>query len=452
MATSQTEKKLLQWVDQNRESILEEFKKFLRVPSLTGEEGPGQELVAEKLRSFGVEPRLWEPDVQKLFDQYPRIAQYPTSWQPELDLALRFPDHCTWEQLQNSGLADRLSYRGRPNVVGTLPGTGGGRSLLLNGHVDVVTTGDEAKWSHSPFGAEEVDGRIYGRGASDMKGGLWACITAMEAFARCGVQLRGDLMLQSVVNEEHAGNGSLACVAEGYRADAAICAEPTGAGRYASATGGGVYWEIQVTGREAHTGGRWKNGEMNGVSAIEKAAPLITALGEQEKQANREQTLLSLGVGVISGGTYATTTAGECTVSGVVYFAPAFGTGEAGIQAVKDLLRRAVDDCCGEDPWLAAHRPVLSFLHYDDAYVYPEESGFLSALQDAAQRIGGKRLEPLGFSACDARHLGNRGGIPTIVYGPGEIGVAHSVDESIDAEELIQAVKVMIALVYDWCS
>ena len=442
---------ILNWVENNKEQIWKNFKTLVQIPSLTGEEAQAQSFVAKHLKALSTRVEMKEPNIKELFEKYPEIAQYPSSWQPELDLPLKFYDICTYEQLMNSPYAEKLTYKGRPNVVATLQGTGNGRSLILNGHIDVVTIGDKNRWNCEPFGAQEKNGRIYGRGTSDMKGGLWAMITALEAIIRCGISLKGDVIVQSVVNEEHSGNGSLACVAEGYQADAALVCEPTGSKSYSKTSGGGVYWEMKLTGKEAHTGSRWKDGKANGISAIEKTPLLINALLAHEAEENKEQTKLSLGIGTIKGGDYATSTARECVISGVVYFSPALGTGVKGIQKVKALFANAIEEASKNDPWLLEHKPEVSYLHYDDAYCYPEDSEFASVLCHCGKKVLGKELEEISFSACDARHLGNQGGIPVIIYGPGDLSLAHSIDESIDKEDLISAVKVIACTICDWC-
>ena len=443
------EQKISAWVDENRDELIEELKSFLRIPSLTGYEGMAQKFIQAQYEKLGLELDVFEPDVKELFEKYPEVAQYPTSWEPELDLVIRYSDICTYEQWLNSGYADKLNYKGRPNVVGTWKGTGGGRSLILNGHVDNVTVGDYSRWEHDPFGAEQVEDRIYGRGTCDMKGGLLACAKALEALQAAGIRLRGDVICQSVVNEEHAGNGSLACVARGYRADAAICAD--GGNVIHTSTGGGVYWEIQVTGREVHTGARWRGNEMYGVSAIEKAALVVQALCKKEQEANRDETRLSLGIGMINGGAYATNTARDCTISGVVYFSAAMGVGAPGIKAVKNLLRAAIDEVAASDPWLAEHRPELSFLHYDDAYVYPEGHELLNVMRSAGEDMLGEPMNVGDMSACDARHLGNQAGIPCLVYGPAGRG-AHAPNEYIEVEGYLNYIKTLALAVYRWCN
>ena len=440
--------KIHTWVENNQDALIAELKDFLRIPNLTGYEGEAQKFVKAQYEKLGMAVDVFEPDVRELFEKYPQIAQYPTSWEPELDLVISTPDICTYRQWLESGYADKLNYKNRPNVVGTLKGLGGGRSLILNGHVDSVTVGNPDSWEHDPFGAEQIGSRIYARGSSDMKGGLLACAKALEALQSIGIKLRGDVICQSVVNEEHAGNGTLACVARGFTADAAICTD--GGMVIKTEIGGGIYWQIQVEGREVHTGGRWHGGKMYGVSAVEKAAKIIDALCKAEQQANRDAVRLSLGIGTIQGGTYATTTAAACTISGVAYFSAAMGIGESGIIAVKNLLRNTVDAVAKEDVWLNEHPPALTFSHYDDAYVYPEDHALLSVLRSAGEETLGKPMAVGAMSACDARHLGNRGNTPCLVCGPGT-GPAHAPNEYIDADVYLNYIKLLALAVYRWC-
>ena len=176
------EQSIKNWVDEHREELVEELKTFLRIPSLTGYEGEAQKFMKKQYENLGLDVDVFEPDIRELFERYPDVAQFPTSWEPELDLVIRTSDICTYDQWLNSGYADKLNYKGRPNVVGTWKGTGGGRSLILNGHVDTVTVGDYNSWNYDPFGAEQVGTKIYARGGSDDKGGVLACAKALHTM------------------------------------------------------------------------------------------------------------------------------------------------------------------------------------------------------------------------------------------------------------------------------
>ncbi len=141
---------------------------------------------------------------------------------------MTYQDLPTYEDLIISGKIEVLNYKNRPNVVGIWKGSGGGRrSLILNGHIDTVTVEPLNQWTHDPYEAEIKEGKMFGRGVSDMKRGIIAAIIALESLIELDVKLRGDVIFQSVVNEEHAGNGTVACVARGITVDAAIISEPT---------------------------------------------------------------------------------------------------------------------------------------------------------------------------------------------------------------------------------
>ncbi len=443
--------RILNMVDEKRSEIIEALKTLVKIPSRTGEEGEIQKVQAATFRQMGLEVDVWEPDIKELFDKYPEIAQYPSRWEPELDLPLTFPDKCEYEQLVNSGYIGKLNYKGRPDVVGILKGTGGGRSLILNGHIDTVTVEPREQWIHDPFGAEIEEGKMYGRGTTDMKGGVVAMTKALDSIIKSGIKLRGDVILQSVVNEEHSGNGTLACVARGYKADAAIVTEPSHSSNVVIKSGGAAYWQIKVKGREVHPGVRWEGNEMYGISAIEKTPFIINGLLDLERNQNERDIRFSLGIGKIRGGSYATSTARECIVDGVIYFTPELGTGIPGIKKVKDLIRNTVTDSSNRDIWLRDNPAELYFLHYDDAYEVNTDEEILQALIGAREEVMGEEPKITGMSSCDSRHLGNQGGIPTVLYGPGNPHTAHSLDENIDIEDFITATKVLALAIYRWC-
>jgi acetylornithine deacetylase len=151
---------------------------------------PAQRHLAASLRNLGAEVSLFEPDIAALFARYPSIAQYPTHWRH--DLILPYAELPTYEALRASGLENVLNYRDRPNVIGVFRGSGGGRSLILNGRIDTVTIEPAGEWARDPFGAAIENGLMYGRGTSDMKGGLMAALMALTFLKRAGVVLRSD--------------------------------------------------------------------------------------------------------------------------------------------------------------------------------------------------------------------------------------------------------------------
>jgi acetylornithine deacetylase len=437
-----------------REESVGALAELVRIPSLTGEEGKAQSHIEAYLQSIGADTVAAEPDVAKLFEKFPRVAQYPTHWQH--DLILPYAELPTYAELRKSGLEEVLNYRGRPNVVGVFKGTGGGRSLILNGHIDTVTIEPSREWTKDPFGAEIVDGRMYGRGTSDMKGGLMAAIMAMAYLRRAGAVLRGDVMVQSVVNEEHAGNGTLDLVRRGFTADAAIVLEPTN-NSVAVSHPGGLYWQVKVPGRARSPGARWMNGQQDGVSAIEKLPAVIGALVDLEKRYNATasddpmeagRAPFSLVMGKVLGGHYETVTAGDVMLRGGAYFAPIIGD----VVDVMDDFRKSLDEANAADPFLAQHPAKVEFLHHDDSTRQSPQIPLAVHMCDVLSHRGGSKDVRPGPFCCDMRHLVNQGGIPSIIFGPGTIAQAHKPDEHIDLNEYLECIEHLIDFIWAWCN
>jgi len=444
----------LSLAERSRARSIDELARLVRLPSLTGEEGPAQQHIAERLTEIGAEVTVAEPDVRSMFQAYPSIAQYPTHWQH--DLILPYDDLPTYAALSESGLETVLNYRGRPNVVGRVAGTGGGRSLILNGHIDTVTIEPRASWTRDPFGAEVVDGMMYGRGTSDMKGGLMAALMALTYLKEAGVRLKGDVVLQSVVNEEHAGNGTLDLVRRGWKADAAIVLEPT-ENSIAVSHPGGLYWQVTVPGVPRSPGARWKHGVQDGVSAIEKLPAIIEGLLAVEREYNRtasgnkpppESGDFSLVIGKVSGGHYETVTAAETVLKGGAYFSPRVGD----VTDVMKRLRQAMVERNRGDAFLSANPARLSFLHHDDSTSQAEDIAVARAMGSTLRGRGGDGQVRPGPFCCDMRHLVNQAGIPAIIFGPGTIAQAHKPDEHIPVEEYLASIGHLIAFIHAWCN
>ncbi|HEV2108838.1 MAG TPA: M20/M25/M40 family metallo-hydrolase, partial [Thermomicrobiales bacterium] len=238
-------------VEGRRDELIALIQELVRIPSLTGQEGQVQAAVAARMRGLGLETEVWEPDADAL--------------KPHAD---------------HVGVIE--SFSERPNVVGTWIGSGGGRCLILNAHIDTVEAGDPARWTHPPFDAEVADGKIWGRGSCDMKGGLATHLIALAALREAGYTPRGNVIVQSVVSEEDGGAGAAAAVLRGYPADGAIITEPT---RLAliPAQGGSVVFRLHIEGKSAHACVRDE-----GVSAIEKFDVVHRGLLDYEAKRNAE--------------------------------------------------------------------------------------------------------------------------------------------------------------------
>lgn len=448
------EEKIVALVEDQKAELVDFLAGLVRIPSLTGEEGAAQHFLASRARSLGMEVKLSEPDLELIFRKYPESAQYPTHWRH--DLLLPYDRLASYEELMKSGKYGVLNYQGRPNLVARLQGTGGGRSLLLAGHVDNVTVEPRDEWRFDPFGAQIENGLMYGRGTSDMKGGLCAALLAVQCLVKAGVRLRGDVLFASVVNEEHSGNGMLSLVAEGLRADAAIVTEPSRNQVYI-ATPGDVYWEVALTGVPRSPGARWEGSRMVGVSAIEKIGPAIEALLQVEEDHNRMEphplygdgNSFSCVIGEVSGGTYPTVTANGCTIRGCMYFGPSLGS----VNEIMDRIKSSVAEKTLLDPWFLGHPAEVRFLHHRNSVTTDPGESIVREVLEAVKSVNPAAGPIAGCPYCtDMEYLGNQGKVPAVILGPGWIGYAHKANECILISEYLDCVKTLALAIYRWCA
>jgi acetylornithine deacetylase len=339
---------------------------------------------------------------------------------------------------------------GKRSVVARWPAGGeGGRSLILNGHVDVVSPEPVPLWSVDPWAAQRDGEWMYGRGAGDMKAGLAAMVGAVAGLRRLGLAPRAGVELQSVVEEECTGNGAAACVIAGSRADAAVLAEPTG-GAIWNAQVGVLWFSVRVAGRPAHAAYAG-----TGDNAIEASFVVIRALRELEAELNATKPPppfeelehpLNLNVGTIRGGDWPSTVAGECVTECRLALYPG--------ERVDDLRRRVEDT-------VAAARETDAFLARCDVEVrydgfacegYALDGGpLIDAVGDAAARVSGARpaLEA-STATTDARTFHLHGGTPAVCFGPRAENI-HSTDERVHLPSVLQTAQALALLVRDWC-
>ncbi len=332
----------------------------------------------------------------------------------------------------------------RYNLIATFPGSGGGRSLLFNGHVDTMPEGDSKKWSADPFVATEKDGLLYGLGVSDMKAGLVAPICAMKLLAGAGLSPLGDVRIVSVVDEEGGGNGSVSATMNGYNADAAIVCEPTGT-EIVTAAMGFVFFKVTVRGKSLHSGYKWQ-----GVSAIDKAIVLIHALEALEHQWLMEykHPLLpspTLNVGVIEGGSAGSTVPQECTFKLCLHYIPTVMTYE---KVVEDVTHALTTRAQG-DAWLRQNPPEISVYQAGGGFEIGREHAFVRAVSGAAQAVFGKASLAVSAAGNDARAYHNIAKIPVLVFGPGSVG--HMPDEYLPIRQFYDMILAYAQVIIDWC-
>ena len=342
-----------------------------------------------------------------------------------------------------SGWGFRVDVReaapGRPNVIARIGnGRGGGRSLMLNGHIDVV--GVEGM-THAPWDATVRDGRLYGRGSSDMKAGVAAmCAAAARAASASGGALDGEIIVTAVVDEEYSSLGTRAVVADGVRADAAIVTEPTVLA-IMPAHKGFVWVDVVVRGRAAH-GSKWDVG----VDAIRHAGLLLAALDalDAELLPSRGHALLgrpSLHASTIDGGIGLSTYPDRChfTIERRTIPGEATAAVMAEIEAAFARVR--------------ARRPDLdasvSLIFEQPPSNVAIDAPIVRAL-DGALRACGEEVNVTGMSAWTDAAILNEAGIPAICFGPGDIGLAHAAEEYVRIDEIERATLVLAALAMEW--
>jgi len=336
------------------------------------------------------------------------------------------------------------------NVVGThRPRQVEGRSLILNGHIDVVPVGSEALWSTPPFQPLIQDGRMYGRGAGDMKAGIAAYITAFRVLQRLGLPPAAPVFLQSVVEEECTGNGALACLHRGFRAEAAIIPEPF-AHTILHAQVGVLWLTVEVLGRPAHV-----MTARSGINAIEAAFALFQGLKRLEDEWNEQRhpafadhpRPININLGRIQGGEWTSSVPTRCEVHIRVGFYPGMSVSEA---------KRAVEACIAQT---AAEDPRLKGIHYAIGYAGLQAEPLLvdtghpmiGVLGAAHERVFGSPAKLLASSATtDARFFDLYGNIPSTCYGP-ESADIHGIDESVSLESTLQVTKVLALFTARWC-
>ena len=380
-------------------------------------------------------------------------------WKIDLPALARHPDY--------SAEVERDEALGVVGWIGERDGAG--HDLLLNGHVDVVPPGDEAAWTSPPFAPVVRGGRLYGRGAVDMKGGLCCALFAAKAIGDAGVRLRGRLSVASVAGEEDGGTGTLATIVRGHTADGAIVMEPTRLS-VVPAQAGSLMFRLVVHGLSAHGCVREE-----GVSAVEKFAPLFAALRELEArrcgiggapaEEPREARAAAAGgpqdslfaryrlpwpieVGTLRAGDWASSVPDTLVAEG--RYGVAVGEEPS---AARRAFETAIVRAAAADPWLRDHPPEVEWWggRFDPA-VTDVRDPVVTTLSAAITALAGAVPPVEGVTyGSDMRLLVNTGGIPTVLFGPGDVRVAHMPDEYVPVDELRQAAEALILTALRFC-
>ncbi len=363
---------------------------------------------------------------------------------------------------------------GRDNAVGVVRGTGGGRSLVYNGHIDVVPAGDPSTWtSGEPFSGETHDGSVHGRGSADMKAGVLAQAYAAVALHRAGVRLAGDLTLVAVVGEEVGDHelGTTATIKRGYTGDVVVIAEPSGLDvplAIVPITPGLLWFSVRITGKTAHSGFRGETrhgtlaGARLGVNAIDKGFVIYEALNrlEDEWAETKRHPLFPHGKfgllpGVIHGSPWGIDVPFFLSESVLIEYCVMFHPDDD-CATTKAAIERQIALASALDPWLREHPPIVEWKLEWEPYQLAEDHPVLASLERAHEHavIGTRLAGPAhhqGFGGvCDATWY-QATGVPSVVYGPGDLRLAHAANEHVPIDEIVIACKTFALLALDWC-
>jgi acetylornithine deacetylase len=395
-------------------------------PSTRGNEQRAQDIMAEALATRGYEVDRWQIDVEE-------IRTLP-GFSPVVG-----------------------AYEDAVNVVGAHRSrTGKGRSLILNGHIDVVPEGPLEMWDSPPYEPRVADGWMYGRGAGDMKAGLASNLFALDALRVCGVAPAADVFFQSVVEEECTGNGALACLARGYRADAVLIPEPF-AETLVTAQVGVLWFQVHLKGRPTHVAYAG-----SGANAIEAAIPLIEALHAMEHRWNaadrrhpdfaRHEHALNLNIGKIEGGDWTSSVPAWCVFDVRMGLFPGqdIDAAQAEIEAVLMEAARANAFLRNSLPEIVWHGfRAEGYALSEDASAAAMQA--IGALETAHATVTRTTLDRTAITATtDARFFGLYADTPALVYGPRAEAI-HGFNERVELESVRRITQATALFIAEWC-
>ncbi|MEJ2169998.1 MAG: ArgE/DapE family deacylase [Desulfobacterales bacterium] len=407
-------------VDRLRDEMSAALAELVRIPSVVGNEGPAQDFMRRQYESLGLKVKIFEADKDKV------------------------RSHTAYVE---SG----LSFEGRPNVIGVLKGDARKRSMILNGHLDVVSPEPVDQWQHDPWGAELEGNRLYGRGAVDMKAGVIANLFTLKALLNAGIEPGGDVMLQSVIEEEAGGGGgTLACLMEGHTADGMIIPEPFM--RPVISHPGILYFRVKVKGLTAHAAH-----SQLGVNAIGKMIKVYEALVDLDlKRAAAvkfplyhkvEGRSCHLNIGTLKAGDWVSTVAGFAELGCRISFIPGESMAE-----IKATVEQLIENVARADEWLKEHPPEIEWFGWQTAPWYQDpEDPFIQTVVPCFESVCGEKLEICGATGGLDNRFSLYFGFPSICFGPNG-GNYHSYDEYVELDSLVLTVKALALATVEWCS
>ena len=409
-------------LDQLRPELTAFLAKLVQFRSLPGHEQDAQYFYAGKLRSLGLETEV-VPSLRQELEKHPAFCD------------------------------DGVPFKDRLNIVGRWRGSGRkpGRTLILNGHMDVVPTGSEKLWADSPWSGAVRGGKVYGRGSCDMKAGLTANVYAVQILQLIGFIPAEDVLLESVIGEESGGAGTLTTIIKGFKADAAVITEPTRL-HLCPVQSGALSFRVKVSGRAIHACMK-----PHGVSAIEKFYLVLQSVQELERRRHVEyknalyedpNNIAPVNFGTLHAGDWPSTVPDELIAEGRFGVLPGENTDTA-----RTAMATAISKAAASDSWLKDHPPQLEWFEGQfESGQTPLDSAIVKTVTECHAMTFGKKPVVRGVTyGSDLRLFTNHGSVPAVLYGPGDIMKAHTVNEFVELEEVFAAARVLAWLITQWC-
>ncbi len=425
--------KIFAEIDRLRSPMTKFLQRLVQFPTLPGEEQAAQHFLADKLRSLHCDVRILKSEFSAL-EHHPAFSDDGVSFEDRINVV------GTWKGLEPIG----SSAKERQPESRT-------SSLILNGHMDVVPIGNPALWKFPPWSGAVENGKLHGRGACDMKAGLTAAVFAIEALRNLGFQPRGDVLYESVIGEESGGVGTLTTLIHGVRADAAVIMEPTRL-RSCPVHAGALSFRIKIRGRAIHA-----SMKRFGVSAVEKFQQIFAAIEalDRDRHLHSENKIFEfndnvapISIGIVTAGDWLSTVPETLLAEGRFGVFP----GET-ITSAREALANCLEGVTTADEWLKINPPTLEWF---EGQFEPGQTSFQDPIVGA---LGGAHVTVMGAPprvqgvpyGSDLRLFTEHGKFPAVLYGPGDVAFAHTVEEFVELEEVFACAKVLALLVTEWC-
>jgi acetylornithine deacetylase len=421
---SQIKNEIKKKIDSSRDEVFQMIQKLVQIPSVVGQEGEAQKWMASLYNSLGLKVVRVVPEKESL-QKHPGYVE------------------------------TGLPYDGsRPNIIGFFspPDAGSERSLILNGHIDVVSPEPAETWDFDGPWSGHIDGnRMYGRGSADMKSGLLSNFFALKSILDLGMGPKGRIVLESVIEEEAGGSGgTLATLAAGYQADVMIIPEPLNL-RVVTAHPGINYFRVKVYGKTAHAG--WSHYGINAIGKLMKVYERLIQLDQERAGRNRNDFFgketgrsCNLNIGTFKAGDWPSTVAGWAQLEARVSYLPWEKE-----EDIKKEVEAAVEEVALIDEWLREHPPYVEWFGWRaQPWVQDPEIPVIRQFRKTASEVLSDTPEITASTAGLDTRFGSFFGVPSFVFGPVG-GLLHSSNEYVELDSVIKTIKVLATFIVDWC-